>query len=452
MSTAKAKYIIREAREDDFTFVANLMDEALSPYYGGDHRAHAKRIFNTHISGGKDNIGHFSYEQRMFILELNDATPAGMIHIVGKRQGTYKISPIIVAEPYRGNLGLGSTLLDFAEYYARGQDARQIYCTVARENKSALQFFIRNGYYVAGESASHYKLGITEVMLYKPLIDPDFDKIFDRDNISVQPCEEFHESQVRQLLLNTLPNNFGGIDSTWIDSLFNGYKRRHTIDVNQKYKLIYVAVDRDNNVLGVAGATPKKGEPIKVMPFIATTQPAFVALLTDIPFALKPYGHKMYIHITPTVEETIALQQRGWKLDAAMPAAYHNNQITQQWSLDILGEDFMRSMRVKQNFLDLIRKGEKTLEVRVAYDSIKTIQAGERIRLRSRTQEQVILVKDVRQYRTFEEMLSVEEASRITPGLTKGELLNLLKEIYPLDRERLGVVVLDIQTDPSVNR
>jgi len=422
------------------------MHAALLPYYGGDHKAHAARIFSTHISGGIDRIGHFSSEQRMFILTINEA-PAGMIHLVGKRQGTYKISPLVLAQQYRGKAGLGSRLLSFAEDYAVRNGARQIDCTVAEENTSALQFFLRKGYLRAGRSASHYKEGITEVMLYKLCTPREYDEQFDRENISVLPCEEYHKPQVKEVLLQVLPEYFRGVDESWVRALFVGYDRRSTRDINTKFKLIFVAEDRHNRVLGVAGATPKKGEPIKLMPFIATTLPAFIALLTDIPFALKPYGRKLYMHITPSVEETVALQRRDWRLDAAMPAAYHQDRVTQQWSFDITGEDFMRQIRVKQNFLRQIKDGEKTLEVRVGYDNIKTIQPGERIRLASGREEQVIRIRDVRYYRSFDEMLEKEEASRIASGLSKETVRRLLKEIYPESKEKLGVVVLDIQPD-----
>lgn len=444
MSDGDPSIRIREASSEDSEFVTELMDSALGPYYGGDHRAHAKRIFSTHISGGRDNLGYFSFEQKMFIITVND-TPAGMIHLVGKRQGTYKISPIIVSPQHRSKLGLGARLLKFAEDYAMEHGARQIYCTVAEQNNGALQFFVAKGYTVAGRSDSHYKAGITEVMLYKLLVNTDFEAAFDRPHISVLPCDSSYEAQVRQLLLDTLPKHFGGIDSNWVDGLFGGYERRDSYDINLKYKLIFVAVDREGIVFGVAGATPKKGKPIKIMPLVATTLPAFVALITDTPNYLKSYGHKLYVHIVPTVEETIALQQRGWRLDAVLPAAYLEGQVTQQWSLDIGGENFMRLMRVKQSFLDMIRQGKKTLEVRVGYDSIKTIQPGERIQLASRTETQVIRVKGVRKYLTFDEMMAVEEAGRIAPGLAKQETLRLLKEIYPSDKERLGVVVLEIE-------
>jgi ASC-1-like (ASCH) protein len=348
---------------------------------------------------------------------------------------------------YQGEGGLGTRLLEFAERYARERGARQIYCTVAEENTKALQFFVRKRYIPAGRSASHYKVGISEMMLYKLFTSDEFEERFDRPHISVLPCEERHEKQVRALLLEELPRSFGGIDFEWVDALFQGYRRRDSRDVNLKYELIYIAVDRSNCVFGVAGATPKKGEPIKIMPFIATTLPSFVALLTDVPFALKPYGRKLYTHISPSADETIALQQRGWKLDAAMPSAYHEDVVTQQWSLDIENKEFMRLMRVKHSFLDAIKRREKTLEVRVAYESIRSIERGERIRMTSRSESEVIRVKDIRRYATFDAMLVSESAERIAPGAAKGDVLRLLREIYPPDKEKLGVVVLEIEPE-----
>ncbi len=338
MNGKKSEIKIRESREEDYKFVIDSMDVALRPRYGGDHRAHARRIFSTHVSGRKDNIGHFSFEQKMFILTIN-VTSTGMIHLAGKRQSAYKISPIIVAPKYRGKHGSGTMLLEFVEKYSKDHGARQKYCTVAEQNNGALQFFTRKGYIVADRSESHYQAGIIEVMLYKLFVSPDFKKKFDRPNISVLPCEKHHEPQVRQMLLDTLPRHFKGINSNWIEASFGGDRRHESLYINLKYKLIYVAVDRSNTALGVTSVTPKKGEPIKIMPLVVATLPAFVALITEIPNLLKPYGHKLYIHILPSVKETIALQQQGWKLDAA---AYHDDLVTQQRSLDIGGEDFMK--------------------------------------------------------------------------------------------------------------
>ena len=95
---------VRPAVGDDFEWVAGLMERSLSPFYGGDHRAHARRIFDTHMSGGVDEVGHFSAVQFIFIAEYDDER-AGLVHVVQKRQATVKISPLIVAPGLRGRAG-----------------------------------------------------------------------------------------------------------------------------------------------------------------------------------------------------------------------------------------------------------------------------------------------------------------------------------------------------------
>ena len=443
---SEVNVLIREAHEDDFAWVENLMQNALEAYYGGDHRAHARRIFDAHISGGIDHLGFFSFEQRMFIAEV-ESERAGMIHVVGKRQSTYKISPLIVAPAFQGRHGLGSRLLAYAETYARRNRARQLYCTVAEQNVGALQFFLRKDFVRAGSSESHYKTGVTETMLYKPLYGASKIMSLDQIHVSVLPLDEHNENmkeQVGRMLLERLQSSFEGITDDWVRALFDGYSRRATFDINTKFKLIYVATDGTGRIIGVAGATPKKGSPIKVMPFIATSQVAFEALLIDIPHQLVPYGHKLYIHINPTADEVMSLQRLGWKLDAALPAGYHPNIVTQQWSLNI-GEMTMRTMRVKRRFYDLIKSGKKTLEVRVGYDTINRIKVGERIRLITHTGSFEVKVADIRRYRTFVEMLGVESWERITPdSRSKDEVLNLFKQIYPAHKEQLGVVVLEL--------
>lgn len=438
--------LIRDAQTGDAQWVANLMHSALEPYYGGDHRAHAKRIFNAHIAGGHDHIGFFSFEQYMSVLEV-DGVLAGVVHVVGKRQSTYKISPLILAPEYQGKGGLGTRLLDYAESYARDHQARQLYCTVAEKNVAAMQFFLRKGFIRAGSSDSHYKSGVTETMLYKPLYETSLITSLDQLHVSVLPLDDVNaevKAEVARLLLETLPNSFEGITSEWVTALFNGYTRRNSADINAKYKLIFVAFDNTGRVIGVAGATPKKGSPIKIMPFIATSNIAFEALLIDIPHQLVPYGHKLYVHINPTADEVISLQRLGWKLDAALPNAYRQGVVTQQWSLNI-GETLMRTMRIKQRFFDLIKSGKKPLEVRVGYDSIKRIKAGEQINLETHTSRLTVRVGAVRQYGSFEAMLENEPYQKIAPDVpSRGELLDLLKRIYPPNKEALGVIVLDL--------
>ena len=102
----------------------------------------------------------------------------------------------------------------------------------------------------------------------------------------------------------------------------------------------------------------------------------------------------------------------------------------------------IRLMWIKRRFFDLILSGEKTLEVRVLYPNLRSIQKGELVNLNNQA---TIRIRDVRKYSTFEEMLSKEEASRIVPGSNREELLSLLKSLYPPHKEQLGVLVLEVE-------
>ena len=286
---------IRPANTSDFDWVSSLMEEVLSSFYGGDHKAHAKRIFDTHIKGGSDAQGHFSSGQHMFISEI-DGNQCGLLHLVIKKQGTVKISPLIVHKNFQGTSGIGSSLLRFAINFAKEQNARQIYCTVAKANQAALNFFIKKGFKVTGLAKQHYMKGQDELMLYLGISQ---DLGFKSPHVSVVPFDRNkHEDSVRRLILSSMVDNFDGVDDKWVDALFSGYERRHSNDINQKFKIIYVA-EIDGEVRGVIGATPKKGNPIKLMPFLASNNAAYEALLVDISWLLADYGHKIYTHIVP---------------------------------------------------------------------------------------------------------------------------------------------------------
>ena len=436
--------VIREAREGDFNFVARIMEEALPEWYNGDHGAHATRIYDAHMAGGTDNVGHFSAEQHMFIIEVN-GWRARMVHLVVKKQRTTKISPLIVAKEFQGVGGLGSKLLAHAEAFAREHGSRQIYATVAESNGKAYGFFRHMGYSVAGKSPSHYKPGSTEVMIYKPLDDVKAIEERDRQHISVREFdEEQHGEQVRALILEKLAPQFDGVDDSWIDALYAGYRRRHTREVNAKFKLVYVAVDSDGVVLGVVGCTPKKGEPIKLMPCVAKTPEAFAALLIDIPYMLRAFGRKLYVHCVPSVPEVMVLQRLGWLQNAQMPAAYHIKFSTQQWSND-LEITMNRNIRVKGHLLRQIKRGDKTLEVRAGYPNIKEIKQGDTIHFMSSDEECDVRVKGVRVFPNIDAMMGKEDHTRIAADMSRQGVVDLLHSIYPPAKERLGIYVFEIE-------
>jgi ASC-1-like (ASCH) protein len=94
----------------------------------------------------------------------------------------------------------------------------------------------------------------------------------------------------------------------------------------------------------------------------------------------------------------------------------------------------------------MIKSGQKKLEIRVAYDHIKKIRSGDLIRLVSNSNSDEVLrrVREVRRYAGLEQMLQHEDIEQVLPGLKPQEALQRLREIYPREKERRGVVVLDL--------
>ncbi len=442
-STVINNVVIRPAASDDFEWVADLMVRALSPFYDGDHRAHARRIFDTHMEGGIDHVGHFSAGQYMFIAE-QDGQPVGLIHVVEKKQETVKISPLIVSTDYRGKLGIGSMLLKHAEDFARSLGARQLYCTVASPNQKALEFFLRKGFHITGTAKDHYKQGVDEHMLYKQLVD---EAGFDSPNVSVIPFdEEKHAEDARKLILSQMSDVFRGVDDDWVDALFAGYKRKELGDVNVKYKIIFTA-ECGGEVVGCAAATPKKGQPIKLMPLVASSEAAFEALVIDLQGLLADYGHKLYVHLVPEPWQVACLQRHGWTLEGVFPGGYAPNSVVQQWGLNFNKEGAtVRKMRIKRPYFDAIMSGRKTLEVRVGYDNIKRLKAGELLQLETGHTSGVVRIKSIRVYDNFADMLATEPWREIVPQVSnEAEAVKLLREIYPASKERLGVHVIEVE-------
>ncbi len=430
---------VRWVTPDDLPVVAEMMHHALDPYYGGDHRAHAKRIVETASRGTKDLKGHFSAAQLMYVA-VEDGEILGILNFVAKYQGTVKISPLIVRQDTRGK-GVSRMLLEKLYTYAKEHRVRQVYCTVSVKNTLALSYFLSQGYVKAGTASRHYRADIDKVMLYKII---EHDGVYPPERIiSVLPLTAEDEPQVRDLVINRLSPFFDGVDERWVTALFDGYSRKGTRDPNEKYKLIWVAKAPDGTVLGVAAATPKKGEPVKLMPLLAEDIQAFSALVSELPSLLREYGHKLYTHTVPTCVEVETFQHNGWRIEAMMPDAYKRDVVTQQWGL-VMEDTVMRMMRVKRQYFNAIMAGTKPLEVRVGYSNIKTIKVGEQIRLECNPHHGIVEVTEVRVYKTFADMLAKEKAGHIVPDNPAGAL-GVLQGIYPREKEALGVYVFQLK-------
>jgi len=102
-----------------------------------------------------------------------------------------------------------------------------------------------------------------------------------------------------------------------------------------------------------------------------------------------------------------------------------------------------KTLWVKNEYLEWILAGRKTVEVRVAYSNITRLQPGDRLLLNDR---HPFTVCRIARYANFEELLAHEAPASIAPDLPSSELLPALRAIYPQEKEALGMVALEIES------
>jgi HAD superfamily hydrolase (TIGR01662 family) len=85
--------------------------------------------------------------------------------------------------------------------------------------------------------------------------------------------------------------------------------------------------------------------------------------------------------------------------------------------------------------------GRKRVEVRVGYDNILRLRAGDSLKLNG---TYPAIIRRIGQYASFEELLTQEDPAAIAPGLASEEVLATLGDIYPSEKEALGVVALEV--------
>lgn len=102
-------------------------------------------------------------------------------------------------------------------------------------------------------------------------------------------------------------------------------------------------------------------------------------------------------------------------------------------------------MGIYKRYFDLIAQGKKTTEIRVNDSSRKKIRPGSLIRFRCQGEEVLTRVTKVARYTSFEEMFDHEAVTSVNPLATREEQLANIRQIYPPEREALGVVAIGIE-------
>ncbi len=105
-----------------------------------------------------------------------------------------------------------------------------------------------------------------------------------------------------------------------------------------------------------------------------------------------------------------------------------------------------REINIRAEYLKLITDGIKTVEVRVGYPRMRAIRPGQQLTFVSGDQRVPTTVKRVTEYPSFEEMLDHEDARSIGGDLGESReiLLAVIRSIYPPEKEKLGVLAIEI--------
>lgn len=102
----------------------------------------------------------------------------------------------------------------------------------------------------------------------------------------------------------------------------------------------------------------------------------------------------------------------------------------------------IKTLWIKDEYLQQILDGRKTVEVRVAYSNIARLKPGDTLLLNDQYPYSII---GVRRYPDFEALVTAEDPASIAPDLPGREaLLAACRAIYSPEKEALGVVALEI--------
>ncbi|MFF4491178.1 ASCH domain-containing protein [Streptomyces sp. NPDC001544] len=107
----------------------------------------------------------------------------------------------------------------------------------------------------------------------------------------------------------------------------------------------------------------------------------------------------------------------------------------------------IHELNLYRRYFDLVAAGQKTIEVRVKYPHLEDLAAGDVIRFRIKGTDETcdVLVKRVTEYKTFEELLDQEGQVNVNPASSREQQLANIREIYPAEKEALGVLAIEIE-------
>ena len=108
--------------------------------------------------------------------------------------------------------------------------------------------------------------------------------------------------------------------------------------------------------------------------------------------------------------------------------------------------EIQKEVSVKQEFLEMIKYGRKTVEVRIAYPDLDGISAGDHIRFRSRRDEVIVRVKAIRRYKSISEVIQNENTAKIAPQVPLAHLRQLARQLFSESHIKIhGLIVIEFE-------
>lgn len=107
-------------------------------------------------------------------------------------------------------------------------------------------------------------------------------------------------------------------------------------------------------------------------------------------------------------------------------------------------------LTIRKPYFDLVADGTKTIEVRVGYPKIRTMQAGDTLRMISGDDALTTRITRIHVYDSISALLDAESPTAIGGGgMTLDELADAIRAIYPPEKEALGVFALHLVADDA---
>ncbi len=319
--------VVRDAEERDRPAVQALLHGSLRRNYDGDHIAQADRIMDAHLAGGADPVGHFSKTQHVYVAEVCGEV-VGVMNVAEKRQGTMKISPLIVNPDYRGSNGAGTALLEKSVEVAKTRNVRQLYGTVAEPSSWIETFYLNRGWTCGSQSNSQYRPGVVEHAIYFNIADDEREA--DLDRLTFEEYSPAKYDELEAFLSSRITSLADGLDESFVRALVAGHERRHSREVESKYKEIFLGYEADV-LSAVVAFGPKKGGAVKLMPLCAVSKNALRETLRFAQRWAEGRTHKLYTHQPVDPDVVVAFQSEMWTLEGLLPEAYAAEKVATQW-------------------------------------------------------------------------------------------------------------------------